>query len=73
MPRQALHAKTLGFVHPTSGDLCVFDSENSLKIMNACNRKKWRQIFQKKQQSRGIDFCNSGIDFWFFKEGTHSF
>ena len=27
MPRQALHAKTLGFVHPTSGDHMAFDSE----------------------------------------------
>jgi len=26
-PRQALHAKTLGFVHPTSGEMMHFDSE----------------------------------------------
>lgn len=25
--RQALHAKTLGFIHPTSGDYCEFDSD----------------------------------------------
>ena len=27
LPRQALHAKTLGFTHPTSGKLMQFDSE----------------------------------------------
>lgn len=27
MPRQALHAKTLGFVHPVSGEMVRFDSE----------------------------------------------
>jgi 23S rRNA pseudouridine1911/1915/1917 synthase len=26
-PRQALHAKTLGFVHPTTGEDMYFDSE----------------------------------------------
>jgi 23S rRNA pseudouridine1911/1915/1917 synthase len=27
LPRQALHAKTLGFVHPTSGEMMRFDTE----------------------------------------------
>jgi len=27
LPRQALHAKTLGFVHPTTGELMRFDTE----------------------------------------------
>jgi len=27
MPRQALHAKTLGFIHPVTGEQCFFDSE----------------------------------------------
>ena len=27
MPRQALHAKTLGFVHPITGEKMSFDSE----------------------------------------------
>lgn len=27
MPRQALHAKTLGFVHPTTGQQMDFTSE----------------------------------------------
>ena len=26
-PRQALHAKTLGFVHPVTGEMMFFDSE----------------------------------------------
>ncbi|MBQ8257408.1 MAG: RluA family pseudouridine synthase [Bacteroidaceae bacterium] len=26
-PRQALHAKTLGFIHPTTGEMMFFDSE----------------------------------------------
>ncbi len=26
MPRQALHAKTLGFVHPVTGESCLFES-----------------------------------------------
>lgn len=32
LPRQALHAKTLGFVHPDSGDELSFDSEVSQDI-----------------------------------------
>jgi 23S rRNA pseudouridine1911/1915/1917 synthase len=27
LPRQALHAKSLGFVHPASGEFLKFDSE----------------------------------------------
>ena len=27
MSRQALHAKTLGFVHPSTGETLFFDSE----------------------------------------------
>jgi 23S rRNA pseudouridine1911/1915/1917 synthase len=27
LPRQALHAKTLGFVHPTTGEMMRFDTE----------------------------------------------
>ena len=26
MPRQALHAKTLGFIHPVTGESCLFES-----------------------------------------------
>ncbi|WP_047419352.1 RluA family pseudouridine synthase [Cellulophaga sp. Hel_I_12] len=41
LPRQALHAKTLGFMHPTSGEFMRFDSEIP-EDMNACI-EKWRQ------------------------------
>jgi len=41
LPRQALHAKTLGFVHPTSGEFMRFDSEVP-DDMASCI-EKWRQ------------------------------
>ena len=40
LPRQALHAKTLGFTHPTSGEFMQFDSEIPEDI-EAC-LEKWR-------------------------------
>ncbi|UJH68091.1 RluA family pseudouridine synthase [Allomuricauda sp. SCSIO 65647] len=40
LPRQALHAKTLGFQHPETGKFLRFDSEMP-KDMTAC-REKWR-------------------------------
>lgn len=40
LPRQALHAKTLGFVHPTTGQEMMFDSEVAADMM-ACI-EKWR-------------------------------
>ncbi len=40
LPRQALHAKTLGFVHPTNGRLMQFDSE--LPEDMTALIKKWR-------------------------------
>lgn len=40
LPRQALHAKTLGFTHPTSGKFMRFDSPMPEDI-GAC-LKKWR-------------------------------
>jgi len=41
LPRQALHAKTLGFVHPVSGKLLRFDTEIP-EDMTRCI-EKWRQ------------------------------
>jgi 23S rRNA pseudouridine1911/1915/1917 synthase len=40
LPRQALHAKTLGFVHPTTGEMMRFDTElpNDMKELI----EKWR-------------------------------
>lgn len=40
LPRQALHAKTLGFTHPTTGEFLRFDS-NIPEDMEAC-LEKWR-------------------------------
>lgn len=46
-PRQALHAKTLGFIHPSSGKAMSFDSEipnDILKVM-----EKWRNYSTAKK------------------------
>ncbi|TDD77422.1 RluA family pseudouridine synthase [Flavobacterium caseinilyticum] len=40
LPRQALHAKTLGFVHPTTGDMIRFDTELPQDLMDCI--EKWR-------------------------------
>jgi 23S rRNA pseudouridine1911/1915/1917 synthase len=40
LPRQALHAKELGFVHPTTGEAMLFKSEMPTDIMAAI--EKWR-------------------------------
>jgi 23S rRNA pseudouridine1911/1915/1917 synthase len=36
-PRQALHAKTLGFIHPTTGKEMFFDSELPEDFKNLIN------------------------------------
>lgn len=41
LPRQALHAKTLGFMHPTTGNMMRFDTELP-PDMAACI-EKWRE------------------------------
>jgi 23S rRNA pseudouridine1911/1915/1917 synthase len=40
LPRQALHAKTLGFVHPTTGEMMRFDTELPDDIKELI--EKWR-------------------------------
>ena len=40
-PRQALHAKTLGFVHPTTKKQMDFDSEIPMDMYNLF--EKWRE------------------------------
>jgi 23S rRNA pseudouridine1911/1915/1917 synthase len=40
LPRQALHAKTLGFVHPVSGEMMRFNSEIPEDMANCI--EKWR-------------------------------
>ncbi|TLP81025.1 RluA family pseudouridine synthase [Maribacter sp. ACAM166] len=45
LPRQALHAKTLGFIHPLTGEHMRFDSEVPEDMTNAI--EKWRHYSQK--------------------------
>tara|TARA_R110002074_G_scaffold57077_2_gene140383 strand:- start:9353 stop:10381 length:1029 start_codon:yes stop_codon:yes gene_type:complete len=40
LPRQALHAKTLGFIHPVTGEYMSFDSDVPEDMTNAI--EKWR-------------------------------
>ncbi len=47
LPRQALHAKTLGFVHPVTGEKMNFDSEIPEDIANCI--EKWRQYTKHSQ------------------------
>ncbi|HLT51267.1 MAG TPA: RluA family pseudouridine synthase [Arenibacter sp.] len=47
LPRQALHAKTLGFVHPVSGKYMRFDSEVPGDMMECI--EKWRHYARHSQ------------------------
>lgn len=42
IPRQALHAKSLGFVHPATGEQMMFDSELPADFASAL--EKWRHL-----------------------------
>ena len=46
IPRQALHAKTLGFIHPRTNEWMDFNSETPSDIVNAL--QKWRNYAQHK-------------------------
>ena len=46
LPRQALHAKTLGFKHPLSGEDLRFDSQLPKDFMGVL--KKWRSYIDSK-------------------------
>tara|TARA_B100000886_G_scaffold24114_1_gene15460 strand:+ start:607 stop:1647 length:1041 start_codon:yes stop_codon:yes gene_type:complete len=46
LPRQALHAKTLGFTHPLSGEHLQFDSQLPKDFMGVI--KKWRSYIASK-------------------------
>jgi 23S rRNA pseudouridine1911/1915/1917 synthase len=48
-PRQALHAKTLGFVHPVSGKEMFFESELPQDISEVID--KWRNYVKGTRQS----------------------
>ena len=49
LPRQALHAKTLGFIHPTTGEMMRFDTELPQDLEDCI--EKWR----KYSKSHGPD------------------
>jgi len=48
LPRQALHAKTLGFIHPTTQKEMIFDSELPAD-MQACI-EKWRNYLTNREE-----------------------
>ncbi len=50
-PRQALHAKSLGFIHPTSGETMLFDSEIPVDMQAVI--EKWRQYTASKRVNEG--------------------
>ena len=43
-PRQALHARTLGFIHPTTGEKMSFESPLPADIVDLLDR--WRNYTQ---------------------------
>lgn len=47
LPRQALHAKTLGFIHPTTGEEMLFDSEIAADMQEGI--EKWRQYISNRE------------------------
>jgi 23S rRNA pseudouridine1911/1915/1917 synthase len=49
MPRQGLHAKTLGFKHPTTGKWMEFDSELPADMKEVIDR--WKRLTAKKYES----------------------
>ncbi len=46
LPRQALHAKTLGFIHPKTGEKIIFDSELPLDFLQCL--EKWRNYIKTR-------------------------
>ncbi|AWX45424.1 23S rRNA pseudouridine(1911/1915/1917) synthase [Flagellimonas maritima] len=48
LPRQALHAKTLGFEHPETGQFLKFDSELPQDMMDCI--EKWRNYAKHSEQ-----------------------
>lgn len=49
LPRQALHARSLGFVHPNTGKLLFFDSEYPADL--AAVIEKWRKYGQQGENN----------------------
>jgi 23S rRNA pseudouridine1911/1915/1917 synthase len=51
LPRQALHAKTLGFVHPTTGEMMRFDTELPDDFVDCIER--WRNYSKSHSTEEG--------------------
>lgn len=51
MPRHALHAKSLGFIHPTTGEQMHFESELPDDFQHALDR--WRKYLSSRRASKG--------------------
>ncbi|GJM34622.1 MAG: pseudouridine synthase [Saprospiraceae bacterium] len=49
MPRQALHAKSIGFVHPTTGEKMFFDSELPTDFQDVLER--WRSYLASRKST----------------------
>jgi 23S rRNA pseudouridine1911/1915/1917 synthase len=49
LPRQALHAKSLGFTHPMTGEWLQFDSELPIDFQRALD--KWANYHQHLEQN----------------------
>jgi 23S rRNA pseudouridine1911/1915/1917 synthase len=47
IPRQALHAKTLGFIHPLTGKEMMFDSELPVDMSEVI--EKWRNYISSRE------------------------
>ena len=52
LPRQALHAKSLGFIHPKTGEHMFFDSE--LPEDMSAGIKKWQNYVQNRNPESGV-------------------
>ena len=50
LPRQALHARTLGFVHPTTGKDMFFEAPIPTDISDCVDR--WRKYAHNQQQAQ---------------------
>ncbi|MCG8331182.1 MAG: RluA family pseudouridine synthase [Chitinophagales bacterium] len=53
IPRHALHARSLGFIHPRTGEKMHFDSELPMDMQNALDR--WRRYLSGQKQKLNID------------------
>ena len=53
LPRQALHAKTLGFVHPTTGEMMRFDTELPQDMQDVI--EKWRNYSKNHNSEEDED------------------